>query len=89
MVPGEVEDLDISRSLRLELEEQLHLIAPTIGSLLDKFVTSGVALKASLINVIKILKGWAKYGIGPSYLLVNHPTFGTFFSNAMQVFNRF
>jgi hypothetical protein len=71
MAPGEVEALDISRALRLELQEQFLQSVPQILSLVDRICLSNES-ECKVVEALRLLSSWLGQGVTLSSLFEEH-----------------
>ena len=62
MAPAEIEALDISRSLRLELQENLQLSLPRVLLLITKIATTNKS-ESQVVEAVKLLASWLHQGV--------------------------
>lgn len=72
IIPTEIGDLDVSRSLKLELEEQLHSMMPRVLHVVDS-VGSIETDPRIQTEALKLLRAWVMQGITLSALFEDHP----------------
>ena len=75
MAPGEVEALDISRALKLELNDQLLSALPQIMLLVDRISSANESM-SRVVEGIRLLSAWLGQGVTLSKLFEEHN--GTF-----------
>lgn len=71
MAPGEVEALDISRALRLELQDQFLQSLPQILSLVDQICLSNES-ECKVVEALRLLSSWLGQGVTLSSLFEEH-----------------
>lgn len=71
MAPGEVEALDISRALRLELQEQFLQSLPQILSLVDQICLSNES-EVKVVEALRLVSSWLGQGVTLSSLFEEH-----------------
>ena len=71
MAPAEVEALDVSRTLRLELQEHLQHILPQVLQLINRIAVANES-ESQVVEAIKLLVSWLQQGVTLSGLFEEH-----------------
>jgi hypothetical protein len=75
-LPDEIESLDVSRSLKLEIESQMLQLGPWTINLVDSIATA-ITDTSVLVATIKVIRAWLPQGFNLCTLYKDHkPAFG-------------